>query len=255
MRRRALVLLIGLTMATAAGRAQADASPAEKALLGLTNQARAEHGLGPLAWDGALARAARAHAERVVSEPGALEHQYAGEPDLVARTAAAGAHFGTVAENLARWGRTPAELQQKLMSTTAHRENILDPRLNAVGIGIVERGGLLFAVEDFAKSVAAPQKGGVEGQVMASLRAAGMTAVKPTEVARASCLAGRDTALGTAGQAALAVAWDGSDPGKLPEALVQQIGSGRFHSAAVGACPSQRVQPGFTTYKVMVLLY
>ena len=33
-----------------------------------------------------------------------------------------------------------------------HRANILDTDMNVMGIGIVERNGELFAVEDFSKA-------------------------------------------------------------------------------------------------------
>ncbi len=48
-------------------------------LMQATNEDRAQHGLGPLKWDPALARAAQSHAELMVRQ-GALSHQYAGNP-------------------------------------------------------------------------------------------------------------------------------------------------------------------------------
>ena len=251
MQRRVRAAVSGLVLMTGSAVAQADASAAECALLRMTNQVRAQYGLAPLAWDSALARAARVHAQWVVNEPGELEHEYPGEPDLTSRTSYQGARFGSVAENLARGGRTPEELQQVWMHTPVHRANILSAQMTAVGIGVIERGGLLYAVEDFSRRVAAPRREQIEGAVRAEIARAGIGSVKTTEAARASCGLGRDAGSG----ALLVVAWDGSDPTQLPEALVQQISGGRYHSAAVGACPSTRVQPGFTTYRVTVLLY
>src|SRR5882757_5005783 len=76
-------------------------SATEQALVDLANKSRAEHSLKPLSWDPALAKAARAHLVLVVQHPGIPEHQYPGEPDLIARAGNAGAHFSTVAENIA----------------------------------------------------------------------------------------------------------------------------------------------------------
>jgi uncharacterized protein YkwD len=37
------------------------------------------------------------------------------------------------------------------MGSANHRANILDRDMDSVGIGVVERGGQVFAVEDFLK--------------------------------------------------------------------------------------------------------
>src|SRR5579875_3688367 len=65
-----------------------------------TNQVRARHGLPPLAWSPSLAAAARAHLSVMVHQP-ELSHDYPGEPPLPVRAAQAGAHFETIAENIA----------------------------------------------------------------------------------------------------------------------------------------------------------
>jgi len=38
------------------------------------------------------------------------------------------------------------------MKSSAHRANILDSDMNSIGIGVAERGGQLFVVEDFARA-------------------------------------------------------------------------------------------------------
>jgi hypothetical protein len=251
-----MVVLLGVLMAASAARAQGDASPtAAAALLQMANQFRAQHGVAPLTWNNALAQAARVHAKRMVAEvgtgAGSLEHQYPGEPDVITRAAQAGAHFGAVAENLAGRGQGPALLQQIWMTTPTHRANLLDPKMNVVGIGVIESGGLLYAVEDFAASVPVPQQAQVESDVMAALQKAGIGAAKMTEAARSNCESQSNTAEG----ALLVVHWEGPHPAQLPDVLVQRISKGGFHSAAVGACPSAQAGQGFTTYRVAVLLY
>src|ERR1700761_2350891 len=105
--------------------AQANGSPDEQALLQLANQARAQHNLPPLRWDSNLAIAARNHLRWVIRNPGELLHQYPGEPDLVTRGASAGARFGTISENIAGHGQTPADLHNIWMTTPTHRANLL----------------------------------------------------------------------------------------------------------------------------------
>lgn len=247
---RKLMMVLLALVAVSPGMAQVDASPAERALLQMANQFRAEHGVAPLAWNSALARAARIHAKRMVAA-GDLEHQYPGEPDMIARAAREGAHFEAIAENLAGHGQNPAQLHQIWTVTPTHRRNLLDARMNVVGIGVVESGGLLYAVEDFAHSVPAPRRNEVESQVTAALHKAGMQAVKSTEEARSNCESQSNTSPG----AKLVVHWEGSNPGQLPDVLVRRMGQGSYQSAAVGACPSAQAGQGFTTYRVAVLLY
>jgi hypothetical protein len=49
--------------------------------------------------------------------------------------------------------------------------------------------------------------------------------------------------------------WQGSDLSRLPEVLEQQFSTGRFHTAAVGACNTGNEGPGFTTYRLAVMLF
>jgi uncharacterized protein YkwD len=249
--RRSVVLLCGVLMSASTCMAQADASPAESALLQMANQFRAEHGVAPLAWNSALARAARKHAKLMVSAAGDMEHQYPGEPDMIARAAQEGAHFSAVAENLAGQGQNPAQLQKIWMTTQSHRTNLLNPKMNVVGIGVIESGGLLYAVEDFAQGVAAPKQAAVEGQVMDALQKAGIQSVKMTEAARSNC----ESQSNASPDAKLVVHWEGSNPGQVPDVVAQRISQGTYHSAAVAACPSAQAGQGFTTYRVAVLLY
>jgi len=124
------------------------------ALMRATNEDRAQQGLGPLKWDPALARAAQRHAEWMIRQGGGLSHQYSGEADLVTRVGQEGAHFRVVAENLAV-APNPQAVEVEWMHSPPHRrKNILDARLNEVGIGLVRQGGNLWAVEDFSAGVA-----------------------------------------------------------------------------------------------------
>jgi hypothetical protein len=226
-------------------------SPEEQALLQLANQARAQHHLPPLTWDSALAIAARNHLRWVIRNPGELRHQYPGEPDLATRGANAGARFSTISENIAAHGQTPADLQQIWMTTAPHRANLLDPNLNVVGIAVVENHGLLFAVQDFGRSVAALTPESVEHQVQKLLQAQGFPPAPSNEDARKTCTMPQ----GQAGTPKLVIQWDGSDITHLPDAVLQNLDKTRYKSAAVGACPGRQPNQQFTTYHIAVLLY
>ena len=238
-------------LARSPGLAQTGASPAEAALLAMANAQRSAYGLAELGWDPSLARAAREHASRVAAEPGELLHQYPGEPDVIRRAARQGAHLEMIAENLARGGRVPAELEDIWMRTPVHRANILDGRMTSVGIGVVERRGILYAVEDFGRTVTVPQREQVEAQVAGALRASGIASIQVTDSARRSCEQGGEAPT----DARMVVQWDGPDPARLPDALLVQIHRKIYGSVALGACPSPEPNRGFTTYRVAALLY
>lgn len=234
--------------------AQKTASSAEQALLQLANLRRAEHGLAPLALNPALTRAARAHAGVIIRYPAPAEHQYPGEPNLLTRASQAGAHFSTVSENVAGNGNSAAEIESAWMRSPVHRANILDPRVNVVGIAVVESRGLLYAVEDFARNVPTLGREEIEDQAQQILRNRGIRPApskEAKEFARRSC----EVENSSIGNAILAMQWDGPDLNLLPKSLLQQMPQAREHTAAVGACSSKRTTEGFTTYRVAVLLY
>jgi uncharacterized protein YkwD len=245
-----LLALATLLLTTPRVHAQAPGSP-EQTLLQLANQARAAHNLPPLQWDDSLAHAAHFHLQWVIRNPGELFHQYPGEPDLVTRGANAGARFGTISENIAGHGDTPASIQQIWMTTPTHRANLLDPKLNVVGIAVAENQGLLFAVEDFARNVPALTPNAVEQQVARLLQAKGFPPAASNEDARKTCAMSQ----GQAGSPKLVIQWEGSDISQLPDALTQHLDKTRYTSAAVGACPGKQSNQQFTTYHIAVLLY
>jgi uncharacterized protein YkwD len=246
----AAILGIAALQTQIQAQAQASASP-EQTLLQLANQARAQHNLPPLQWDDSLAKAAHAHLRWVLRNPNNLEHQYTGEPDLVTRGSNAGARFGTISENIAGHGDTPAAIQQIWMTTPTHRANLLDPNLNAVGIAVAEDQGLLYAVEDFSRNVPALTPDAVEHQVAKLLEARGFSPAASNADARKTCTMPQ----GQAGAPKLVIQWDGSDISQLPDAVAQQLDKSKYTSAAVGACSSKQSGQQFTTYHIAVLLY
>jgi uncharacterized protein YkwD len=120
----------------------------EQAIFDSANRERAARKLPPLKWNAGLASAARGHAQKM-AQAGALSHQFSGEADMGMRIRVAGVRFASVAENVAQ-GPSAAVLHQEWMNSPAHRENILDPGLDSLGVAVVERNRELFAVQDFA---------------------------------------------------------------------------------------------------------
>jgi len=142
--------LILIPLFLAAGAFAQQATNAEQQLLHDINQERKSHGLPTLKSDEALTNAARKHAQRM-AEQGTASHQFPGEPSQLARARAAGAHFSWLSENVDE-GTGATTIHQSFMKSPLHRANILDRDMDSIGIGIVERNGHLFAVEDFSKA-------------------------------------------------------------------------------------------------------
>jgi uncharacterized protein YkwD len=147
---RIAVQIALLTLASASALSQQTTSDAERQLFNAVNQERKAHGLPSLAYDEALANAARKHAKRM-AEQGTISHQFPGEPSLPSRAKAAGAHFTWLSENVDE-GPDPTAIHQSFMKSPQHRANILDSDMDSAGIGIAERKGRMFVVEDFSQA-------------------------------------------------------------------------------------------------------
>jgi uncharacterized protein YkwD len=244
-------LLIPALAATVAAIPVLAQQSAEQVVMELANQDRAQQGLPPLRWDPALAQAAAEHAQLMAQQP-ALSHQYPGEPDLVARAAAAGAHFRSVAENVAL-APNPQALEQEWMHSPPHRANILNPTMTTIGVGLVKQGGNYYAVEDFAAGVAQLQPDQIEQKIGQLLAQRGLQSAGLTQDARQTCEMEHGSAGGS--RPWFIMRWEGTDLSRLPDVLEQKIATGKYHKAAVGACDSGNPTQGFTTYKVAVMLY
>jgi uncharacterized protein YkwD len=149
-RHRIAALSALLILFFASGLAQHKTSEAERELFNAVNQERKAHGLPSLNSDEALANAARKHAQRM-AEQGTISHQLPGEPSLPSRAKAAGARFTWLSENVDE-GPNAAAIHQSFMKSPQHRANILDGDMDSAGIGVAERNGQMFAVEDFSKA-------------------------------------------------------------------------------------------------------
>lgn len=247
---RVVVLsVIALLIASYPVYAQSEVPSAERNLFDALNRERAAQGLPALQWDESLAAAARQHAARMAQQ-NVLSHQLPGEPPVQDRATLAGAHFSLIAENIAV-APNPATIHSAWMQSPHHRENILDPELNVVGIAVVRGGDGLFAVQDFSQAVANPNLSQQERQVLANLNARGLRATQVTNDARKTCELER----GFAGSRPLSVVrFETADLSKLPDDLEQKLRSGRYRSAAVGACQGGG-NSGFTRFRIAVVLY
>jgi len=124
-------------------------SSAQRTLFAALNRERKEQGLPALKWNEALASAAQAHAEEMARH-NLVSHTLPSEPSLASRATKAGARFSWISENVVQSSSAEGAHEQ-FMQSPNHRANILDSDMDSVGIGVAERHGQLFVVEDFAK--------------------------------------------------------------------------------------------------------
>ena len=112
-----------------------------KSALNLVNQQRANNGLAALQWDDSLAACAMIRATEL---PAAFSHTRPDGTDWF--TVCPNIMYG---ENLAQ-GYTSADAAVNAwMNSTMHRENILKAGFVSCGIGIYEKGGKWYWVQEF----------------------------------------------------------------------------------------------------------
>jgi uncharacterized protein YkwD len=230
------------------------ATIAEQYLLSAANQERAARGLPTLRRDPQLASAAAGHAH-VMAAHASISHQFPGEAELTARGAAAGVAFSEIAENV---GEAPSvvTMHELFMQSQHHRDNLLDPAIDSAGISVIARGGELYAVEDFAKTVRAV---GVEEQEAAIARLVTQPGRQlAVDMSPATTSAARQTCAMDTGYAGTRKPWfvmrfTSDSLTQLPGELKTRLASGEYREAAVGACSLR--QGAFSSYNFAVLLY
>jgi uncharacterized protein YkwD len=221
-------------------------------IMQLANQARAQAGAGPLQWDAALATAARQHCLRMAAE-GSISHQYAGEQDVSARAAQAGAHFSLIEENVAL-APTPAAIHDGWMHSPGHRANLLNPQVDHVGIAVVAGRYGLYAVADYERAVQVLTQAQIEAQVAGLMH--GVTILPDATLARTACVAEGALPRPASGpRPHFAMYWEDAQLTQLPKDLTDALATGKFHKAAVGSCSAQGDEGSFTAYRIAVLLY
>lgn len=213
------------------------------------NRDRARHGLPPLRQDPGLTQAAWRHAQRMVPT-GKLSHDLPGESDLTVRVQAEGVRCTTVAENLAK-APTAAMINDGWMHSPPHRRNLLDPRLNSVGVAVMKVGGELYAVQDFAREVKSLTGGQQAQQVSSLLRQRGLQILPDSAPARSYC---NNTPNGTRSSPRLVIHYSTANLTQLPKQVDHAIASGTYRRADVGVC-SASTQNGFKAYRIVILLY
>ena len=142
------------------------------------------------------------------------------------------------------------------MHSKGHRENMLNPEVDSVGIAVIASRGVLYATADYAHGVQALSQTQIERQVAELIRKSGVMISRSASVARDACamLNGVPRSAGSK-QPLFVMRWQDSDLSHLPKELARELATGRYREASVGSCDPSGVDGTFTAYRVAVLLY
>ncbi len=237
----------------------------ERQIFELANQERAKAGVPPLKWNNNLAIAARLHANEMAKR-NELSHQFKAEADMSARLADQGARFDSAAENI---GLADAmeELHLGWMRSPPHRANLLNPRYDQMGVGIARAGDRLYATQDFAHSVAKFSPDQAEDEVIAAYRKVReslrslATQLSSDKSLRSSACSDQTSAAIPASDGSgmlggrVVFNYTTSDLNEIPSNLRKRLGDRNVKAIKVGACPRQDTARGFSSYRVITVLY
>jgi hypothetical protein len=134
------LLLLPAVSAVVARPAFADSGSEESQFLALTNQLRAQHGLGQLATNGQLTSIARTWSANMAAA-GGISHNM-NLPNQVS------VYWTKLGENVGTGWDVPS-IQTAFINSPHHYENLVDPTYNYVGIGVVDSGGKIYVTVDF----------------------------------------------------------------------------------------------------------
>ena len=118
-----------------------------------------------MTWDDRLAAAAQRHTQ-LMARRRQLSHDFPGEPALGQRLSAV--PLDRSGENVG-FASTIPEVNEGFMHSPPHRANILNPKYDAGGIGVVQSGGSYWVTEDFAHRIAAMSNARAEQEVIKAL--------------------------------------------------------------------------------------
>jgi len=238
---------------------------AEAQLVELINQSRAAHGLSALAVDSGLTQAARQHSQ-AMAQRSAISHQFPGEEPPEMRMANQEVKSDAEGENV-DLDQSVRGAHEALMHSPPHRENILDRRYNAVGIGVVRRGANIYVTEDFARRMvqySEPQaETAAQSAIVQYAVARGMQApVRRGQpgLRRMACDMALDDELNLQPASRIAgvqsaYAWTTGDPGRLPKDIGRVLSSGLQRGYALGACFAPSISHPAGIYWLLMVSY
>jgi uncharacterized protein YkwD len=124
----------------------------EREIFEITNREREAHGLSPLVWDDALARASRNHSRDIIDNNIRGGHIGSDGSGPTQRGIREGSAFGVAGENVQQrfnWNFTAQDIHESWMNSPGHRRNILYSVYTHLGVGIEFSEGRIFFTQKF----------------------------------------------------------------------------------------------------------
>ena len=151
------------------------------------------------------------------------------------------------------------------MQSSEHRDNILHPEYNVVGVGVLRSGDGIYVTEDFARRIKEYSEPEAEAALQKAVANYATSHRTPLPVGRPqaqlrsmACDMARNDALNTKAPSGLpgveqVFAWTTSDPDSLPKGLKEILTRQAGASYSLGACFAPSVsRPGGVYWVVMV---
>ncbi|MCX6544198.1 MAG: CAP domain-containing protein [Acidobacteria bacterium] len=145
----------------------------ERGLLEALNAARAARNVPAVRALPELTELARAHSADMARRD-VLSHESESGASFSQRLISAGLTFVMNGENVGRGNTFLARLiHQSFMDSPPHRDNILNPAFDAIGIGVaIGRRGMYFVTEDFIRSLTPAARADVRAMMLGALNEA-----------------------------------------------------------------------------------
>jgi len=236
---------------------------AERELLDKANADRARAGLPPLKMDAGLVRAARAHAAEMAAQK-SISHQFSGEPSLINRIAAVSdLHLEQAGENVAVAANAD-DAHEALMASPPHRDNLLSPKFNVVGIGVFRQGHVIYVAQDFGMSMttysaeqAVEMVSGAIEQLRMQTRSPQLQQVNEIGMQSSACAMAKADSLraATPDPTTYLLRYTTMAPQSIPSEASEVIAKRSMRSFAVGTCYSRTQKYPNGAYWVVVEFY
>lgn len=251
---------------SAAGAISSEDLAAENELLEAANQSRADVGAGALRMDDSLREAARTHARRMIAND-QLSHRFASEPGLLERIGQTSSlKLDRVGENVA-YASSASEVNEMLMHSAPHRENLLDRGFDVAGIVAIWSGGKLYVVQDFAHDVpsySVRESRALVGRAIAEMRRQaglpGLAQVTPAKLDEAACSLAKEKRpsvheIAVAYNNRRIITYTQSHPEIIPPEATRLLDDPDIRQFAVGACYARNATYPTGMYWIAILLY
>jgi uncharacterized protein YkwD len=236
---------------------------AERDLLDKANADRARAGLSPLRMDEGLVRAARAHAATMAAKR-RISHQFSFEPSPSDRiTAVSNLHLERMGENVAV-APNIEDAHDALMASPPHRDNLLSPKFNVAGFGVVRQGRVLYVAQDFGLSRATYSVQQAQELVFAiveKLRSQAkmrpLNRVDDSDVQSNACAMAKADSLNAASSppGTYMLRYTSMQPESLPAEISKVISRRGLHTYSAGACYARTQRYPSGAYWVVLEFY